>query len=143
MTYTLRPECWSNESTLVAEGMSRGKDEGLVGRHDLTYCTSASLFTVHRTEHLISNPRVGPHTTPSTMISSRNSATASARIISRAVQRANRVRLPATTSHLAFRSTQPATLHVEQKNTGSPFGVRGYAAASGTYFFISLTSPGY
>ncbi|KAI9459681.1 carbamoyl-phosphate synthase L chain, ATP binding domain-containing protein [Lactarius psammicola] len=64
------------------------------------------------------------------MIPSRNAATSNARIISRAVQRSNRIWLPATTSHLVFRATRTLSLCSEQKNVRPTFGVRRFATLS-------------
>ncbi|KAH9056884.1 carbamoyl-phosphate synthase L chain, ATP binding domain-containing protein [Lactarius vividus] len=59
------------------------------------------------------------------MIPSRNT-----RIISRVLQRSNRVRLPASTSHLVFRAARTLSSRSEQKNAGPTFGVRRFATPS-------------
>jgi hypothetical protein len=67
------------------------------------------------------------------MIPSRNTATANARIISRVVQRSNRMRLPATASQVVFMVGRTLSPRSERRNVGPTFGVRGFATPSGEY----------
>lgn len=65
------------------------------------------------------------------MISSRISAAAGARVISRAVQRHNRLRFSANPFHVVSSTRQLRSSHTEPMSVESPFGVRGFATASG------------
>ncbi|KAF8262784.1 carbamoyl-phosphate synthase L chain, ATP binding domain-containing protein [Lactarius quietus] len=67
------------------------------------------------------------------MIPSRNPATANARIISRVVQRSNRLRLPATTSQVVFSAARTVSPRSERQNVGPTFGVRGFATPSESF----------
>jgi hypothetical protein len=67
------------------------------------------------------------------MISSRTSAAAGARVISRAVQRSNRLRFSANPSPVVSSTRRPPSSCGETKNVESPFGVHGFATASGAY----------
>jgi hypothetical protein len=66
------------------------------------------------------------------MISSRTSAAAGARVISRAVQRSNHLRFSANPSPVVSSTRRPPS-RAECRNVESPFGVRGLATASGAY----------
>ena len=74
---------------------------------------------------------------PKPMIPSRNTATANARIISRVVQRSNRIRSPATTSQLVFGAGHTLSSRTERKHVGPTSGVRGFATPSGAYIELS------
>jgi hypothetical protein len=72
------------------------------------------------------------------MISSRTSVAASARFISRAVQRSNRLHFSANPSYVVLRTRRPLSSRAELNNVGLPTGVRGFATASGAYHIINF-----
>lgn len=126
--------------------MNPSSEEGMMRyeRNERNWITKAeagppSLILDHLTEHgastrtdlskLILDPKP--------MIPSRNTATANARIISRVVQRSNRIRSPATTSQLVFGAGYTLSSRTERKHVGPTFGVRGFATPSGAYIELS------